>query len=786
MLPPQPTLSGRGLRHGRKSAVPQDDLREAARRAVPPLTGTLVLPGLGAPATVLRDELGVPHLRAESAHDAWFAQGFVHAQDRLFQMELNRRRALGRSAEWLGASAFEGDALARRLGVEAASRRDAAALTGEAREMIERYAEGVNAFLRSGAPMPIEYALLDATPEPWEGWHCIAVMRRLGLLMGSVWFKLWRAAALPIAGEAVTALRYDDGGGDALIMPAGAETQRWRAALADLAPAAAALLEAAAPDATGGGSNNWVVAGHLTDTGRPVLAGDPHRVFELPGMYAQGHVACPEFDAIGLTVPGVPGFPHFAQNGHVAWCVTHTFADIHDLYLERFDEGAAHALFRDAWEPVRRRTEAVSIRGEAARDVEVIETRHGPVICGDPARGTALTLKSVQFSETDLSFDCLPRLLRARSVEALFEATRGWGLIDHNLLAADTDGHTGWLLRARVPKRGRENGWLPMPGWTGAHEWQGWIAHEDMPRLLDPAPGFLVTANNRVVADDHPDYLCTDCHPSYRAKRVAELLADPALRSVAGAAAIHADTLSQPARELQARLARLDGLAPAAAALRDGILAWDVRMEAGSDAAACYIALRLALLRRFGAASGLAGLAGHPWLSPPPGVAPLTQLWWALPTLLRADDAALLRGTSWDALLRDALDEVAAAPPAEAWGEVHRPRLSHPLSALFPEAAPMLDPPAEPLAGDGDTVQANGLIAPLGPRAAYGALARYSFDVGAWENSRWSVFLGASGHPGSPHYADQHAMWAACAMALMRADWAALEAAGTRQALEPR
>ena len=770
-----------------------DDLREAAHRAVPPLDGTLALPGLAAPATVLRDELGVPHLRAASAADAWFAQGFVHAQDRLFQMELNRRRALGRAAEWLGASAFEADALARRLGVEAASRRDTAALTDEAREMIERYAAGVNAFLRSGAPVPLEYALLGATPEPWEGWHCIAVMRRLGLLMGSVWFKLWRAAALPIAGEAVTLLRYDDGGGDALIMPAGAETQRWRAALAELAPAAAALLEAAAPDATGGGSNNWVVAGHLTDTGRPVLAGDPHRVFELPGMYAQGQVACPAFDAIGLTVPGVPGFPHFAQNGHVAWCVTHTFADIHDLYLERFDDGAAHALFQDAWETTRRRTESVAIRGEAPRAVEVIETRHGPVICGDPARGTALTLKSVQFSETDLSFDCLPRLLRARSVEALFEATRGWGLIDHNLLAADTAGRTGWLLRARVPRRGsaqglergRENGWLPMPGWTGAHEWQGWIAHEEMPRLLDPAPGFLVTANNRVVADDHPDYLCTDCHPPYRAKRVTELLADPALRSVGGAATIHADTLSQPARELQGRLAKLGGLAPAAAALRDEILAWDARMEAGSTAAARYIALRLALVRRFGAASGLAGLAGHPWLSPAPGVAPLTQLWWTLPALLRADDVALLRGATWDALLREALDEVAAAPPAGTWGEAHRPRLTHPLSALFPDAAPILDPPGEALAGDGDTVQANGLIAPLGPRAAYGALARYAFDVGAWENSRWSVFLGASGHPGSPHYADQHAMWAACRMAPMRADWITLEMEGTRQSLQP-
>jgi penicillin amidase len=503
-------------------------------------------------------------------------------------------------------------------------------------------------------------------------------------------------------------------------------------------------------------------------------------------MYAQGQLAGPEFDAIGLTVPGVPGFPHFAQNGRVAWCVTHTFADIHDLYLERFDAGARHALFRGEWEAVRHRVETVAIRGEAAREVEVIETRHGPVICGDPARGTALALKSVQFAETDLSFDCLPRMLRAGSVEALYEATRGWGLIDHNLVAADTTGRTGWQLRARVPRRGRENGWLPVPGWTGEHEWQGWIPHEEMPRLLDPATGFLVTANNRPVADDHPDYLCTDCHPPYRARRVAGLLAEPELRSVAGAARIHADTLSQPANEMQQRLAALEGLSPPAEALRGELLDWDARMEAGSAAASRYIALRLALARRLGSTSGLAALAGHDWLAPPPGVAPLTQLWWALPALLRRDDATLLRGATWDGLLHAALEEVAAAAPVEAWGELHRPRFTHPLSALFPELAPLLDPPSEPVGGDGDTVQANGLVPSLGTPATYGAIARYAYDVGAWDKSRWCVFLGASGHPGSPHYGDQNALWSRCQMAPMQAGWEALEAgARGRQLLRP-
>lgn len=765
----------------------QEELREAARRAVPDLTGEVALPGLEAEVTVLRDPLGVAHIHAGSMRDAFFAQGFCHAQDRLFQMELNRRRALGRSAEWLGPSAFAADALSRRLGVEGASRRDAAALGDEAKMMIEAYAAGVNAFVASGAPVPIEYTLLGATPEPWEGWQTIAVMRRLGLLMGSVWFKLWRAAALPVAGEAVTSLRYDDGGRDFLLMPQGAEADRWRASLADLAPAVAALMEAAEPDATGGGSNNWAVSAGLSATGRPLLAGDPHRVFELPNMYAQGHLACPEFDVIGLTVPGVPGFPHFAHNGKVAYCVTHGFADIHDLYVERFDEGAGHAMFQGMWEPVKRRVESVAIRGAAPREVEIVETRHGPVIAGNPESGHALTLKSVQFSETDLSFDCLPRMARAKDVTSLYEAARGWGLIDHNLVAGDTKGHIGWLLRARLPKRGRECGWLPMPGWTGEHEWQGWIPHEEMPVLHDPEGGIIVTANNRIAAEDHPDYLLTDCHPPYRARRVAALLkSDPATRSPAGSATIHGDVLSQPAGDFIDRLKALKGCTGATETLRAELAGWDGRMEAGSVTPSHYIAFRLALTKRLAAVSGLGALASHPYLQPSPGVAPLTQLWWTLPALLRADDASLLKGESWDGLMQAALDEVAAAPLPEDWGDRHRPKLAHPLSALFPEAAPVLDPVAEPLGGDGDCVMANGLIAPAGPRAAYGALSRYAFDVGDWENSLWTVFHGASGHPGSPHYTDQHKTWAAAKMTPMRYAWDGLEAeAESKQVLKP-
>ncbi len=755
------------------------------KAALPPMSGALKLPGLSAPASVHRDQWGVPHIKASSDADAYRALGFVHAQDRLFQMELTRRRALGRAAEWLGAEAAESDILVRKLGMEKACKRDFAALGAEAQAMLVNYVAGVNAFIASGAPLAIEYQLLAATPEPWEPWHSIAVMRRLGLLMGSIWFKLWRMLALPIVGaEEAMKLRYDDAGRDLLTIPTGVTAARWQADLAALAPAVAALLSAMGSetggDETGGGSNNWAVAPSRSATGRPVLAGDPHRVFEIPGMYTQHHLACDSFDMVGLTVPGVPGFPHFGHNADVAYCVTHAFMDIHDLFLEQFDATGENARFLDGWEPVTSRADSVLVRGAAPRDFTIVETRHGPVIAGDPRSGAALTLRSVQFAETDLSFDCLPRMPRARSVPELYEATRGWGLIDHNLVAGDVAGRIGHLVRARVPIRHRDAGWLPMPGWTGKHEWQGWIAHDDMPCVIDPPAGVIVTANNRVVADDTPEYLSTDCHPPYRAARILERIEEIGRFAPKDAAGLHADVFSANAILIRDRLAAIpEPTNPAEISIWREIAAWDGRMEAGSKPAALYIAVRRAMTRVLAKRSGLSAAVNHAWAGVAPGVSPEGQLWWALPTKLRQNDVAVLDGWSWEQVIAAALSDVAAGATPKTWGETHQPRFTHPLSAAFPSAAKLLNPASLPIGGDTDTVMANGLACALGPAATYGALSRYVFDVGDWNACEWVVFHGASGHPGSPHYADQVAPWSACQMVPMLYDWSRIEAEAT-------
>ena len=747
------------------------------------------LAGLQAPVDLWRDAWGIPHIRARSAGDAFFALGHVHATDRLWQMDALRRRAIGRYAEWIGPAALPMDMLVRRLGVADCARRDAAAANTETRAMLASYAAGVNACIAAGTWSP-EYALLGTSPEPWEEWHSIAVLRQTGLLLNSVYPKIWRAMALPVVGaEGLHRLRMDDGGDELVCLPPGHEAQRLMPDMAALADALAAFMAEGDPDAAGGGSNNWAVHGSRTQSGRPLVCGDPHRMLDMPNMYLQCQLACDDFDVIGLTTPGVPGFPHFAHNREVAWCVTVAFVDTADVYLERFADGAGRYLLRaDAngdqaqWADVQRRIERIEVRGQPAVDCEVLVTARGPVVAGDARSGTALVLRHSADVEVDHAFDCMQPMMRAASVDALFEAVRGWGLVDHNLVAGDTQGHIGHHVRAKVAKRSAANGWLPVPGWLERHAWQGFIEWERMPRQIDPAAGLIVTANNRVVAQ-HDDYLCTDCHPPHRARCIWQRLAELPRATIADMESVLTDTLSLPARDLVARLGALELTDPAALSLRDRLLAWDCRIAADSSLANAYVSLRLALSRAVAQRSGLAALDPARQRVVAPGLSVEYQLSWCLPQLLRADDRGLLGGATWEELLAEALTHVAREPDA-AWGERHHLVLRHPLGARFPQE-PLLAPRDQgPVDGDNETVFTTGYIPHVaGTHAAYASLARYVFDVGNWEASRWVVFHGAAGDPREPHYDSQSALWRRGATVPMHYDWTAVRDAALAHTL---
>ncbi len=526
------------------------------------------LRGLDGPVEITRDSFGVPHCRAVTEHDAFFAQGFAHATDRLWQMDYDRRRGLGRSAEVIGPAAVPGDSLYRRLDLAASARSDVARLSSAARDMLTAYAAGVNAVigtpasyrrragsasrhahglaggLAEGGPLSAGFDLAAGPPERWEPWHCLVVYRVRHLAMGSAAAKLWRAVV-------------SDALGPALARKMAAGRSAWQ--LACVPPGA--RCQGAAPAWVGlddGGSNNWALAGTRTASGLPLIAGDPHRPLEMPNVYVQGHVSGPDWDVLGLAIPGVPGFPHFGHNARVAWCITHAMADDQDLYQFA------------AWPPEaggRSSAELISVRGGDAVSIDVRHSDRGPLVTDELALTWAAT------AEPNNGFDALPVMLRARSVGELFEAMRPWAEPVNSLLAADRDGSIGYLTRGRVPIRARpEAAWAPVPAEDPSYGWRGHVAFADMPRLDNPDCGFLFSANNRILAADSGPYLGLDVAAPWRAERIAETLSGLSAATIEDMAALHRDVVSLPAR----RIVRLLGdWAPLAG--------WDCRMDGWFD-----------------------------------------------------------------------------------------------------------------------------------------------------------------------------------------------------------
>ena len=762
--------------------------------ALPDVACAMRLRGLGARVEVWRDPEGVPHVRAASPRDAFLAQGFVHAQDRLWQMDYDRRRAHGRWAEYAGPAALAQDVQMRRFRLAASARADVAAASAETRAMLEAYAEGVNAFIDAGR-WPAEYRLVGGEPEPWRPWDSCAVFKVRHVLMGLWQTKAWRGRLVRHLGAKRAAeLCPGTPPNPMLIVPPGVE---YRGPAVD-ALEALGEGEGALPHLPEweNGSNNWAVAGSRTASGKPLVAGDPHRPLDTPNVYYQNHLACPEWDAIGLSFAGVPGLPHFGHNAHVAWCVTHTGADYQDLYVERFDPDDARRYEHEGrWLVAELSRETIRVRGADPVEVDVTVTCHGPVVLGEPRRGHALAFRYTATDRPNPTLESLLPMLRARSAGGLEAAQRPWVEPVNNLVFADVDGHIGYRTRGRLPVRSMANAWLPAPGWDGAHEWHGDVAFEEMPALRDPSAGFIATANARVTGPEYPHYIGLDYAGDSRTRRLVARLSGIQGATADDMAAIHADRVSIPARDFAAILRDVAMPDPAAERARQMLLGWDGAMERESAAATVYAAFRERLMRDL-MGPILGPLAAEAFAGTPRGaVAHMARLRGRLPEMIRADDRSLLPvGVDWPEALRRALAGAVADLSAVLgtdmgtwrWGRVHVTEPRHTLTAAFPGLAPLLDPPSVAIGGDADTVQAGSFIAGAGYGVTSTSVARYVFDLADWERSAWIVPLGASGHPGSPHYADQAERWSQCRLAPMRYGWSRVAAdAESHQVLDP-
>jgi penicillin G amidase len=779
-------------------------------KALPKLDGVLKIPGLKGNVDVWRDPQGVPHIKSESVHDAFFAQGFVHAQDRLWQMEYDRRRACGRWAEYAGLSGLAQDKQMRRFRLEESARLDYREISAETRAMLDSYAAGVNAFI-SLKQFPIEFRLVDSSPEPWNPWDSILVFKVRHIMMGHWQNKTWRARQIKHLG-AMTTERLIPGiqPHSQLIVPPGAEYE---------GPAFDAVKELTEGEAIiphlpewENGSNNWALHGSRTASGKPLLAGDPHRPLEAPAAYYPNHLASPEFDVIGFSFAGIPGFSHFGHNAHVAWCLTHGTADYQDLFIERFDPRISSRYeFKGEWRDADVRSEQILVRGSKSVELETTATHHGPVVLGEPKTGYAFSFRYTSTARPNHTFETILPMMCARSAEGLYRAQKTWVDPVQNFVFADVEGHIGYVTRGELPKRPKANVWLPVPGWDGKHEWTGYVPFEEMPSLRDPEAKFIVTANSCITGSKYPHHISSQFNDDFRTRRIVERLSKLERATVADMEDIHRDRTSIPAqqlvqymREMEIFKTRLESNSHPTCQILKMLFEWNGSMDLDSEAAVIYTVLRDLLIREL--VNPILGPLREEAFSGAPGAAGgnMARLRNRLPEMMLQDNRTLLpNGKSWPDILVQTVDQLILLlpDPKLSWGDVHILSPRHTLSLSQPSLAPLLDPPSSRCGGDADTVQASSY--PCGPRldASNGDIAaqlaklysvnstsvtRYVFDLSDWEKCGWVIALGVSGHPGSPHYADQREAWSKGSLFPMRFSWSRIQKESiSRQSLIP-
>ena len=753
---------------------------------------TRPLKGLAAPAELIVDRWGIPHIYAASARDAFFLQGYNAARDRLWQIDLWRKRGLGRLSASLGPKYFEQDRAARLFLYRGDMAAEWAAYDPGARESVEAFAAGVNAYVaevRAGTrPLPVEFQLTSSAPEDWAPEDILRI--RSHALVSNVTSEVARARVACTGGIAADALRRKlepahtpavPKGLDPCDVPEGVlrdyvlatQPVSFGAAAGSLSADAGsdARLAEVIAERSHEGSNNWVIAPSRTATGRPILANDPHRPVGAPSLRYIAHVEAPGLSIIGAGEPALPGVS-LGHNGTTAFGITIFYIDQEDLYV--YETKGASYRYKGGWAPMTTVRETIEVKGEAARDVELHYTRHGPVVFEDAGKGRAFAIRTI-WNEPGLSgYFGSSRMWRAKGWADFQTARDRWGAPPLNLVYADTQGEIGWAAAGRTPQRPNWDGLMPVPG-DGRYEWKGFVEDGGLPVSRNPAAGWFGTANEMNVPAE-PAYPRTRRKLGFewadptRSVRVKEVLAATPRATLADSMALQTDSVSPQARR---GIALVKGLASPDADVAQALellRAWDAHESVESAAAAIYETWAWKHLGRVTVAAAAPAAAraaigqGSPdsiltWLEgQPPAVRD--------PLILASlgDAVAELKG------------RLGPDMAAWTWGRLHRATFVPAIAALADPglAAQMsLGPLAIP--GSASTPRAATWRAGDFVQTA-GASVRLVLDVGAWDNSMAINTPGQSADPMSPHYRDLFPLWAAGAYVPLRFTRAAVEA----------
>ena len=718
---------------------------------------------------IVRDAHAIPHIYARSARDGAFAMGFVHAQDRLWQMEMQRRIGAARLSEILGDRTLKTDLFLRTLGVYRVAERNFSMLSPEAQAIYEAYAAGVNAYLNSRSGLlPPEFVLLGHEPEPWRPADSLVWLKMMAWDLGEN-FKdeLLRARLAKRLDSAQLRDLWAPHPADAAPKPAARQSSFDPGGI-DFDAVAAALPEL---NAAGLGSNAWALSGGHTVSGKPLLANDPHLRLEMPSLWYLAHISTPEFDVVGATLPGLP-FPVLGRTQNFAWGFTDAGPDVQDLFIERIDpDDSARYLTPDGSQPFRVRTETIRVDGGEAAEIRVRETRHGPVVSDvieeDKSfleAGHVLAFAWTALDEDDRTAEALVRIPAARDWNGFVAALRDVAVPQQTAVFADRSGNIGYVAPGRVPIRASGHGYMPSPGWTGTHDWVGRIPFESLPRVYNPARGRIVTANNRLVGQDYPFYLTDDWTPPYRARRIESLLDARSAHDVESFAAIQQDVVSLAAARLLPVLIELT--TPRGEVARralDMLGRWDRRMDRDRAEPLIYIAWLRELMR---------GLFADE-------LGPVFEDYWRIRTevlhrvltertgwcdVVTTDDresCATTVGTAFDAALANLATRYGEDMGAWRWGEAHAVRMKHEVLGNIPVIGSWFEVRL-PSGGAKETVKAGGFTVsdPDHPFAQnHGAGYRAVYDLGEPERSVFIQSTGQSGNPLSAHYGDYIDAW---------------------------
>jgi penicillin G amidase len=739
---------------------------------LPQVKGSLSVPGLEAPVEVLRDRWGVPHIYARSARDLFFAQGLVHAQERLWQMDFTRRVVFGRLAEVLGKAGLPADRAMRTLSLYATAEQEARNASGEVCIAMKAYCAGVNAWIEMAIAhnkLPLEFLLLGYHPEPWQIADSLGWGKLMSWTLAGNWqSEFYRRLIIHHLGkEKANDLEIDIDQAWAVILDLGQ-------ALAG-GKVADATREYTGPHAGEGvGSNNWVVDGSRSATGKPLLANDMHLEMTTPGVWFENHLEGGGFNVSGVTMPGVP-MVVAGHNKKVAWAFTDGCPDAQDLFEEHLREspdGGWEYEFKGEWLPVQVRKEQIRIKGEKSVVEDVLVTHHGPVInilfkdAFPDSPPLALQWTALKAGNT---FQGIYGMNLAEDCRSFREALRPFDDPSQNVVYADTQGNIAYSLNGRVPVRAKGDGTVPAPGWTGEYEWIGYVPFEGMPHLFNPPRGYIATANNQVQRSDYPYFLGKDYLVSERAGRIVEMLEAREKVDIPYIQKMQYDQVSLSARKFARILGSIQVADSDLAEIVKQMGEWDGKLEQSSPMACVFEAtirqaIRLLLEHQLGGIGlriqGHGPFSGqwpeHTWewfvrlLGNP------TSPWFDLGNGEGRDDLLALA-------LRQAVDflqqELGHQLKDWKWGDLHKLTFNHvlgqqkPLDYIF-NIGPF------PIGGDGTTICATYTSwHDLKLRPVVGPPFRFIADLGDLDHC-WGILApGQSGHPASPHFRDGVRSW---------------------------